>query len=57
MVGCESKNGHQKDMCWKEIGLYDHNLLNVLHVIFNIIGETYMIIQQLVESSHWQWIR
>ena len=33
MVGWGSKNGHQKDICWKEIGLYVQNLLTILDVI------------------------
>ena len=35
--GC--KNGHQKDMCLKEIGLHAQNMLIVLGSIVNIIGE------------------
>ena len=38
MVSCESKDGHQKDMCWKEIGLLAQNLLAILDAIVNIIG-------------------
>ena len=31
-VRCESKNGHQKDMCLKEIGLHAQNMLNNFRV-------------------------
>jgi hypothetical protein len=30
MVRCESKSKHQKDMCWKEIGLRAQNSLIIL---------------------------
>jgi len=35
MVGCESKNGHQKHMWRKEIALRAHNLLSILDMIVN----------------------
>ena len=44
MVECESKNGHLKDMCWKEIELHAQNLLAILDIIVNIIDGTCMII-------------
>ena len=44
MVRCGSKNGHQKDMCLKEIGLRAQNMLTILGSIVNIIGGTYMTI-------------
>lgn len=44
MAGCESKNEHSKDTCWKEVGLPAPSLFNVLDVIIDIIGKTYMII-------------
>ena len=44
MVGCESKNRYQKDMCWKEFGLHAQSLSTILDTIVNIIEGTYMII-------------
>ena len=38
VVGCGSKNGYQKNMCLKEIGLHAQNLLTILGSIINIIG-------------------
>ena len=38
MVECECKNGYQKNMCLKEIGLHTPNLLTILGSIINIIG-------------------
>ena len=35
----QSKNKHQKDMCWKEIGLRAQKLLTILDAIVNISGE------------------
>ena len=37
MVGCGSKNKHQKDMCLKEIELHAQNPLTILRSIANII--------------------
>jgi len=37
VVRCESKNGHQKDMCVREIGVCDYNLLTILDSIINMI--------------------
>jgi hypothetical protein len=39
MVGYGFKNGHHKDMCWKEIGLRAKNLLTILEATFNISGK------------------
>ena len=38
MVGCGSKNGHQKDMFLEAIGLRVENLLTILGSIVNIMG-------------------
>ena len=52
MVECELKNGHQKDMCWQEIGLLAHDLL----VILDAIASQYMWSLHDSESSLWQLI-
>ena len=36
MVGCQSKNGHHKNMYWKMIGLHAQNLLTILNTIVNM---------------------
>ena len=36
MVGSESKNGHQNDMCSEKNGLCVENLLTSLDIIINI---------------------
>ena len=42
MIGCESKNGHQKgDMCWTDWITCSIFLLTILDAIVNIIGGTY----------------
>jgi hypothetical protein len=38
MVRCGSKNGHQKDMCFKEIGWRAKNILIIPASIVNMIG-------------------
>ena len=38
MVGCESRNIHQKYTCWKETRLCAKILLTILDAIVNIIG-------------------
>jgi hypothetical protein len=38
LIRCGCKNGHQKDMCLKEIGLQDQNMLTILGSIANMIG-------------------
>ena len=43
VVRCGSKNGHQKDMCSKEIGLHAQNLLTIQGSIFNMVEGTCMI--------------
>ena len=55
-VMCGSRNGHQKDMCSKEIGLCAPNMLSVLGSNDNIIGWTYMSISWALESLLWYWI-
>lgn len=42
IVRCGSKNGYQKDMCLKVIGLCAHNILTILGSIVYMIGGTYM---------------
>jgi hypothetical protein len=39
MVRCGSKNGYKKDMCLKRIGLHAQNILTILGLIGNIIGD------------------
>ena len=39
MVGCESKNGHQRDMCQEENGIRAQNLLTFLSLKVYIIGD------------------
>jgi hypothetical protein len=54
VIRCGSNNRHQKDMCVKEIGLRAQNALLEFYStnsIFNIIGDTYMIIQEERQSS------
>lgn len=36
MVGCGSKDRHQKDMCCKEIGLHAHNLLTFCKWVLDV---------------------
>ena len=38
MVSCGSKNGHQKDMCLKEVGICAQNDLTILGSIISING-------------------
>ena len=44
VVRCGSKNGFQKDMSLKEIGLGAQNTITILESIVNIIVGTYMTI-------------
>ena len=44
MVMCESKNGHQKHMCLKQIGPCAQNMPTILGSMVNMIGGTYMTI-------------
>jgi hypothetical protein len=45
MVGCASKNGHQKEMCQTKIGLHAQNLFTILDAIGSQHNRgTYMII-------------
>ena len=41
-VVCGSKNEHQIDICFKEIGPYAQNMLTTMGFIVNMIGCTYM---------------
>lgn len=52
MVGCESKNIHQKDVCWKEIGQSAQNLSIILDTIVKKNWVTDMIIYQLRKIFH-----
>jgi hypothetical protein len=52
MVEGELENGHQKDMCWQELGLLAQDLLVILDVIVN----HYMWSFHDSESSLWQLI-
>ena len=38
MVSCGCKNGHQKDMCSKEIALHAQNKPTIIGSIVNMIG-------------------
>ena len=54
VIRCGSKNRHQKDMWGKEIGLRAQNALLEFYSsnsIFNIIGDTCMIIQEERQST------
>jgi hypothetical protein len=42
VVRCRSKDGHQKDMCLKEIGLHAQYWLTILGSIVNIVEGTYV---------------
>ena len=42
VVGCGSKNGYQKDVCLKEIGLRAQNMITILGSIVDVIGGTRM---------------
>jgi hypothetical protein len=43
IVRCGSKNGYQKHMCLKVIGLFDQNILTILgSIVVYMIGGTYM---------------
>ena len=44
LVRCSSKNGYQKDMCLKGIGLCAQNMITILGPIVNILGGTYVTI-------------
>jgi hypothetical protein len=47
VVRCGSQNKHQRDMCFKEIGLNVEIEATTLGTIVNMIGGIYL------ESSHW----
>ena len=54
IVRCGSKNGYQKHMCLKVIGLCDHNILTILgSIVVYMIGGTYMTTSWARESSLW----
>ena len=57
MVRFGSKDGHQKDICLKEIGLRAQTIITVLGSVVNLLGGTYMTIERARESSLWYWIR
>ena len=38
---CRIKNGHQKDMCYNEVGLCDPNIDTTLGSIVRKVGRTY----------------
>ena len=38
VIGFRSKNGHQKKVFWREVGLHAQNMLTTLSSIVNIIG-------------------
>ena len=57
VVRCGSKNGHQKDMCSKVIGLHVSNMLIIQVSTINMIGETYMFISWTQISSFWWCVR
>ena len=44
MIGCESMNLNQKDMCWIEIGLRAQIVLIILDARVDIKGGIYVII-------------
>ena len=44
MVRRDSKNGYQKDMYSKEIGLHAQNMITIISSIVNLTEETYMTI-------------
>ena len=58
LVRCGSKNGHQKDMCSKEIRLYAQILLTVLDLIVNIIffGGAYVTELRVPGRHLWKFI-
>jgi hypothetical protein len=39
VIGLRSKNGHQKIMFSKEIGLHAQNMLTILSFVVNMIGK------------------
>lgn len=40
VVMYRSHDGHQNDMCFKEISLHAQNMLTILHSIVNTVGGT-----------------
>ena len=50
------KNGHLKDVCCHEIGLYAQNIDTILDSIMNTIGRAYVIILRIRDSSLWTLI-
>ena len=53
MVRCRCKNGHQKDMCLKEIGLYVSNKLIISNLIINMIRKTYVSNKSVMKFLLW----
>ena len=56
-VGCGSKNGHERDMCWEEIRPRVQSLLIILDAIINLIWGTYVIISKLNGFFIWMMNR
>lgn len=54
MVGCECKNEHQKDICWKDIDLCAQNMLTILDTMVNIIGGGAIWSLTIVEDLHFE---
>jgi len=55
VVWCNSKDGCQKHLFFKEIGLCVHNVVTILGSTINIIGRAYETIQWAQGSLLWQW--
>ena len=54
VVRCGSKNGHQKNMCLKDIGLHAPNMLTFLgSIVRERERASYMTVQWAQESSLW----
>jgi hypothetical protein len=46
-IRCELENGHQEDLCLKEIGLCAKKLLTIVDSIVDIIEGAYLVALQL----------
>ena len=55
VVWCNSKDGCQKNMHLKKIGLCVRNMMTILGSTINIIGRAYVTIEWAQGSSLWQW--
>lgn len=51
MVGYESKNTHQINMCCNDVGLHDRDMLTILDGIVNIIRKIFVITQRIVNLT------